>query len=148
VAATSDVLYYDVMNDRAVQKDAGWRRAMPDIKQRAEAVVTALEGLSLHDAADVVRRLVHLLDSRVANEAAEERAAWDRYASAGSESVYDAAERADAMLLERRDRFGPEPGTVAERNEILNAARVAQKHQLHDVAGQLKHFADSKRPRR
>ena len=97
--------------DRAVQKDNGWRQAMPDVRDRALRLVEYLDSLAKspqHDA-DVVRRLVHLLDSREANVRVEERAAWDEYAAAALSvdelAPDEAAVMADKLLAERRQRF-------------------------------------------
>ena len=94
--------------DRAVQRTNGWRQAMPDMRKRAEALIAALDAKGASQDGDVVRRLIHLLDSREANESAEERAAWDEYMSAelGRHVVPDqSAAVADAALDLRRKRF-------------------------------------------
>jgi hypothetical protein len=94
--------------DRAVQKNIGWRQAMPDMRERADALIVALDAQGATQDGDVVRRLLHLLDSREANASAEERAAWDEYAAA-SLSMHGVPEQAewhaDKMLERRRQRF-------------------------------------------
>jgi len=95
--------------DRAVQKNAGWRQAMPDMRERAEALIMALDAKGAAQDGDVIRRLLHLLDSRDANVKAEERAAWDEYLAAllPHTDKETAAKQADMALIERRKRFAP-----------------------------------------
>jgi hypothetical protein len=68
--------------DRQVQKNIGWRQAMPDMRERAEALIAAFDAKGATQDGDVVRRLLHLLDSRDANITAEQRAALDEYLAA------------------------------------------------------------------
>lgn len=106
---------------RVQQKASGWRKAMGDVKALAQPVIEYLEGRGVSipapggvmvPGADVVRRLLHLIDSAAGNVRAEERAAFDQYLAAlVSEStsvaaVAQAATVAEAMLAERRRRFG------------------------------------------
>lgn len=94
--------------DRAVQKNVGWRQAMPDMRDRANALISALEANGAPQDADVLRRLLHLLDSRDGNGSAEERAAWDEYVAAGllrHGVIAKAAKEADETLEARRQRF-------------------------------------------
>lgn len=106
---------------RAVQKASGWRKAMPEVREKAQALIPYLDKHEIAvvsreggnvSGADVIRRLLHLLDSADGNVRAEERAAFDSYfAALVSESssetdVKHAAMVADAMLDERRKRFG------------------------------------------
>jgi hypothetical protein len=94
--------------DRAVQRSSGWRQAMPDMRERAEALIAALDAKGASQDGDVVRRLLHLLDSRDSNLSGEERAAWDEYMAAelGRHGVPDqSAAVADAALDLRRKRF-------------------------------------------
>jgi hypothetical protein len=94
--------------DRTVQRNIGWRQAMPDMRERAEALIVALDAKGAVQDGDVIRRLLHLLDSREANASAEERAAWDEYMAAelGRHGVPDlSASVANAALELRRRRF-------------------------------------------
>jgi hypothetical protein len=94
--------------DRAVQKNIGWRQAMPDMRERADALIAALDANGATQDGDVVRRLLHLLDSREANTSAEERAAWDEYVAAllARDGIPELAEQiANEMLERRRQRF-------------------------------------------
>jgi hypothetical protein len=94
--------------DRAVQKNVGWRQAMPDMRERADALIAALDAQGATQDGDVVRRLLHLLDSREANTSAEERAAWDEYVAAllARDGIPELAEQiANEMLERRRQRF-------------------------------------------
>jgi hypothetical protein len=98
--------------DRVQDKQRGWRKAMPDVRERAQKIIDWCEGgPAVEGAADVVRRLLHLLDSADGNARGEERAAWDEYFAAVvigvNEPSYDVCARmADEMLEERRKRFG------------------------------------------
>jgi len=95
--------------DRAVQKNAGWRQAMPDFWERDAAPTKTHTRHYALPLRDVIRRLLHLLDSRDANVKAEERAAWDEYLAAllPHTDKETAAKEADMALIERRKRFAP-----------------------------------------
>jgi hypothetical protein len=114
--------------ERAVQKDKGWRSASADWIARAHSLIAHLDdeyaqgrspaplvinppGKEAFKASDVVRRLLHLLDSLQHNLKAEERAAWDQYYAACRvarprlESPEELAREATRMLDERRKAF-------------------------------------------
>jgi len=60
----------------------------------------------LRDVHDLVDHLTAALEMRLVRIAAQEREAWDRYASASEWAPEVAANRADQLLAERRKRFG------------------------------------------
>lgn len=113
--------------ERAVQKDKGWRSASADWIARAHSLIAHLDdeyaqgreptplvispqGKESFKASDVVRRLLHLLDSLQHNLKAEERAAWDQYFAACRlakplTSPQELAQEATRMLEERRKAF-------------------------------------------
>lgn len=112
---------------RAVQKDMGWRSASADWLARAQSLIAHLDdeyaqgraptalvisppGKEPFKASDVIRRLLHLLDSLQSNGRSEERAAWDRYYAAcrvarPQLSPQEMANEATSMLEERRKAF-------------------------------------------
>jgi hypothetical protein len=113
--------------ERAVQKDKGWRSASADWIARAHSLIAHLDdeyaqgrnptplvispqGKDPFKASDVVRRLLHLLDSLQHNIKAEERAAWDQYYAAcrlarPMTPTEELAREATRMLEERRKVF-------------------------------------------
>ena len=112
----------DPNKDRA---ERAWRQRMGDIQGLLHRLAEMLSDPAdpsggthhiddgtgrLVNAVDVVRRAAHLLNSSEANVRAEERHAWDLYASSGfmvssTTSAAMLAEYADALLAERRKRF-------------------------------------------
>lgn len=104
---------------QAINADQGWRKRLDGLAGLAaeligllddQGVTVRAEGGASVSAADVVRRLLHLIDSRDGNVRADERAAWDAFAAAafGTSRVlaHEAAACADSLLAERRKRFG------------------------------------------
>ncbi len=119
-----------VTREQLIKKDKGWRQAAADWVERAQILIDYMDGadtapvshpLSLSlpgkepfKASDVVRRLIHLLDSLAPSVRAEERTAWDTYYAAcriaHPRAMPDAlAGEATAMLEMRRKKFGQVP---------------------------------------
>jgi len=107
---------------RQIAKTAAWRQQIADLGVKADSLARALEDRSHNDidgtpAADIVRRMKHLLDSREATVAQEERLAFDQYAAgyASWGAAPDvAAAKATELLELRRTAFQsppPEPRT-------------------------------------
>jgi hypothetical protein len=113
---------------RVANRDDAHRRAQGDELELLEKLARflsgeapeeiegfSLEGMTLRSergedlaVADVVRRAVHLIRSYRGIERAEERLAWDQYASGVSAPSDGAAAYADSLLAHRRRRFSPE----------------------------------------
>lgn len=115
---------------KAVSSQDGWRRKLDGLQGLGDELIKWLESSKpqwvMQDSdlrqvkpADVVRRLLHLVQSANGNARADERAAWDAYAAEYMAALVQtetdphdrpelAALKADCMLEERRKRF---PGT-------------------------------------